>query len=95
MVRPVDPASKRQRILKLHAEGRSPKEIARALDIPRPGYVYEVLYQAGVGRHRNLRVVIRMTAPEAAWLEKEAAEAKVTKGEMLRAIIVDAMEDAR
>lgn len=92
MGRPVDPNSLRARILELHAKGKTNLEIVEAVGCRR-AYIHEVIHRCGLGRNCKVKVTLVLSGEEMRWLDKETRSAKITTAEMLRAIVIDAMQE--
>lgn len=90
------PGSRSPKILQLYAEGKKPKEIAAEVKCSRPN-VHRVLKRAGKGMPRVLRLtsVSRLSQEDERWLRAEARRLGVAMADLARAMLVDAIEEAR
>jgi hypothetical protein len=89
------PGSKTPKILELHAQGANALEIATAVNVART-YVYKVLRHHG---HRS-RVATTMTisivgSEDLNWLRAEARRTRTRVPDLARAMLTDAIYEAR
>lgn len=91
----VLPGSKTPRILELHAQGMHPPDIAGIVKVDRT-YVYRVLRRYGFRSRPIKRMTVACVAPEDfAWLRAEARKIGTSVADLARAMLTDAIEEAR